>query len=176
MLREQIPYSLLYRLSGIEDKTELGMAKIFNHYAAFLDYLSNDAGVGFTHVFDRFFTSEQCYSQIGVSEYDFTSSFEKLLVLLKLMDQKLDIVFVLLYADEDVIKERLKSHKNKVKHAGLEFVVEKSIKQQLQYKEIFDQLNRNGFNTFTIDTSSLSVQVVVDKIKEGSDGFGSKGN
>lgn len=176
MLREQIPYSLLYRLSGIEDKTDLGMTKIFNHYVTLLDYLKNDAGTGFTHIFDRIFVSEQCYSQIGVSEYDFTSNFEKLLLLTKMLESQLDITFILLEADESVISKRLESHKNKVKHAGLEFMVENSIKQQLQYKELFDQISRQGFRAYSIDTSSLSLQEVVDKIKEGVYENRSEGN
>ena len=92
-LREKIPSSDLYRLTGIKDKTKTGYPKIRKKYLKLLEYIENCEDVNM--IFDRTFFSEEVYSRLGFKEYSFHELYEELLK--KLDTLNFNIYFVVLY-------------------------------------------------------------------------------
>ena len=64
-LRESIPVSNLYRLSGQKDKTITGRDVSIKMYHALLDYLKAMESVPMDLVFDRTFFTEEVYARLG---------------------------------------------------------------------------------------------------------------
>ena len=94
-LRENIPASNLYRLSGEKDKTIKGKEKSKKMYLASLKYMQELEDTDINLIFDRTFFTEQVYSKLGYKEYDFTDVYEILLD--KLGNLKYDIYYFSLY-------------------------------------------------------------------------------
>ena len=92
-LREKIPATDLYRLTGIKDKTITGHPKIRKKYLKLLEYIENCEDVNM--VFDRTFFSEEVYSRLGFKEYSFHEIYEELLQ--KLDTLNYEIYLVVLY-------------------------------------------------------------------------------
>ena len=162
MLREQIPYSNLYRLSGIEDKSFQGLKKVVNHYFSLFKYLEEDINNDFISIFDRSFITEMVYSSLGYTSYNFYPYF-KTLLLNDLFKEGFVSVY-LLKASKEKFKETLVSHEDKVRHANIEFSAEESFKQQETYISICDQLQNFGLSYETIDISDKTQQDVVNNI------------
>ena len=138
-LREKIPATDLYRLTGIKDKTNLALTKNVKRYNSLLEYVSNLEDVNI--VFDRTFFSEEVYSRLGYKPYSFHSEYEKLLKKLDLLD--FDIYFIVLYLeDTNTYKKRL----CRDKHQYQKFDIESSIKQQEEYLKIADEVERDTKN------------------------------
>ena len=78
-LRHSIPYTNLYRLSGISDSSKEGYQKSVDMYNVLLDYLEQMANKNINLVFDRTFFTEENYCRLGKKEYSFTDAYEKLL-------------------------------------------------------------------------------------------------
>ncbi len=101
-LREHIPVSNLYRLSGQKDKTTIGKEKSIKMYNALLDYMEAISDSDINLIFDRTFFTEQVYSQVGFKEYDFTDIYESLLERLGKLNY--DIYYISLYLkDENIL-------------------------------------------------------------------------
>lgn len=136
-LREHIPASNLYRLSGQSDRSPAGKEKSKKMYNALLDYMEAISDSDINLVFDRTFFTEQVYSQIGFKEYDFTDVYESLLERLGKLNY--DIYYISLYLkDENIYKERLKREH----HNYQEFSVENSIKQQDEYEKLIHKIKK----------------------------------
>jgi len=136
-LREHIPASNLYRLSGQQDKTAAGKEKSKKMYNALLDYMKAIDNSDINLIFDRTFFTEQVYSQIGFKEYDFTDIYLKLLE--RLGELNFDVYYISLYLkDENIFKTRLKREH----HNYQAFSLENSIKQQNAYKDLIPGIKK----------------------------------
>lgn len=136
-LREHIPSSNLYRLSGQNDKTISGKEKSRKMYNALLDYMEAIGDSDINLIFDRTFFTEQTYSQIGFKEYDFTDVYEKLLE--RLGKLNFDIYYISLYLkDENIYKTRLKREH----HSYQEYSISNSVKQQNAYKKLIKGIKK----------------------------------
>lgn len=133
-LRENIPCCDLYRLSGIKDKSKLGLEKNIKRYDALLSYMENSANTGIDMVFDRCFASEQVYSSLGFKDYDFTSVFEQLTKRFDALDY--DIYYINLYInDQTVYQKRIERDHH---HNYIAFSMQNCINQQAAYKKVSD--------------------------------------
>lgn len=134
-IRENMPSSNLYRLSGQRDRTASGKEKSKKMYDALLAYMEAISDTDINLIFDRTFMTEQVYSQIGYKEYDFTDCYEELLK--KLGTFNYDIYYLSLYLkDTEAYNERLKREH----HDYQEFSLENSIKQQEAYQELIPDI------------------------------------
>ncbi len=136
-LREHIPASNLYRLSGQSDKTETGKEKSTKMYNALLDYMKAIDDSDINLIFDRTFFTEQVYSQVGFKEYDFTDVYLQLLE--KLGKLNFDVYYISLYLkDENIFKTRIKREH----HNYQAFSLENSVKQQNAYKDLIPGIEK----------------------------------
>lgn len=134
-LREKIPASNLYRLSGQSDKTMEGFKKSKEMYEALLRYMKEIDKSEINLIFDRTFFSEQVYSLLGFKEYDFTPAYEELLKMLEDID--FDVYYISLYLkDKNLFKERLKRDH----HNYQAFSIENSVNQQNVYKSLLPKI------------------------------------
>ncbi len=130
-LRENIPASNLYRLSGAKDKTETGKIKSTKMYQALLNYMKEISTSDINLIFDRTFFSEQVYSTLGYKEYDFTDVYEELLKTLGNLNY--DIYYISLYLkDTKVYEQRLKREH----HTYQSFSIDNSVAQQNAYHNL----------------------------------------
>ena len=135
-LRENIPGSNLYRLSGQKDKTAEGKKASKKMYYALLDYLKDMEDVPMDLIFDRTFFSEEVYARCGYKEYSFTDIYKKLLE--KLDKLAFDIYYISLYLkDDDLFIKRLARDSH---HNYQAFSKENSVKQQNEYRAIAKEL------------------------------------
>ena len=70
-LRDNLPTTNLYRLSGIKDKTKQGREKNKIMYLGLINYMESLEETELNLVFDRTFFSEQVYCMLGYKEYKF---------------------------------------------------------------------------------------------------------
>lgn len=130
-LRDNIPASNLYRLSGQKDKTITGKEKSKKMYFALLDYLKEIEHCDMNLIFDRTFFTEQVYGLLGYKEYDFTDIYEELLKRLGELDY--EIYYISLYLeDTSIYGTRLKREH----HNYQAFSIENSINQQNTYQSL----------------------------------------
>ena len=138
-LREKIPATDLYRLTGIKDKTMAAQPKIIKRYNSLLEYVSNLEDVNI--VFDRTFFLEEVYSRLGYKPYSFHNEYEKFLKKLDLLN--FDIYLIVLYLeDTNTYQKRLCRNK----HQYQAFNIESSIKQQEEYLKIADEVEKETKN------------------------------
>ncbi len=130
-LRENIPASNLYRLSGQKDKTVKGKEKSIKMYKALLNYMAEISDSDINLVFDRTFFTEQIYSKLGYKEYDFTDVYNELLEMLGNLNY--DIYYFSLYLkDINMYETRLKREH----HNYQTFSLDNSVNQQMEYKRL----------------------------------------
>lgn len=144
-LRESIPGSNLYRLSGQKDKSITGRDISIKMYNALLDYLEKMEEVPMDLVFDRTFFTEEVYARLGYKNYSFTDEYNKLVDrFVKLNYEK---YFINLYLENtDIFKERL----DRVHHNYQAFSVQSSVDQQNTYRKIADDLENKGVITHNL--------------------------
>lgn len=159
LLREKMKATDLYRLSGIKDRTESGMAKIKLKYEKLLEYMENCEDINM--IFDRTFFTNQVYSRLGYQNYDFTSIYNELLAKLDTLKniEKYDIYLVILYIkNESLYEERIKRNK----HGYQKFEVQSSILQQREYLKLADEVENKTKHIkvirFENDTRELQQQ------------------
>ena len=158
-LREKIPATDLYRLTGIKDKTETGYPKIRRKYLKLLEYVENCEDVNM--VFDRTFFSEEVYSRLGYKSYSFHELYEELLQ--KLDTLNFDIYFVVLYIkDTSEYEKRIKRDKGEYQ----KFAVESSIKQQEEYLKLADEIEQKTKNIKVIRYDNSNCDNYKEKINE----------
>ena len=158
-LREKIPSSDLYRLTGIKDKTKTGYPKIRKKYLKLLEYIENCEDVNM--IFDRTFFSEEVYSRLGFKEYSFHKLYEELLK--KLDSLNFNIYFVVLYLNNN--KEYEKRIKRD-KHNYQKFAVESSVKQQEEYLKLADEIEKTTKNIKVIRFNNETCENYTKKIDE----------
>ncbi len=144
-LRENIPASNLYRLTGNKDKTLTGKEKSKNMYYALLDYMKNIENSDVNLIFDRTFFTDYVYSLLGYKEYDYTDVYQELLK--KLGNLNYEIYYISLYLEDiNIYIERLK----RVHHNYQAFSLENSTKQQETYQAIIPEIKKLS-NTHVIE-------------------------
>lgn len=136
-LRENIPASNLYRLSGQKDKTERGKIKSTQMYFALLNYMKEIENSDINLIFDRIFFTEEVYSKLGYKEYSFDDVYEKLLK--ELGNLNYDVYYISLYLkDVNIYKTRLKREH----HNYQEFSLDNSVNQQNIYKSLLPNIKK----------------------------------
>ena len=152
-LRDNLPSTNLYRLSGINDKTKTGKEKNEIMYLELIDYMKKLEKTELNMVFDRFFFSEQVYSKLGYKEYLFDDVYEKLLNIF--YELNYNVYFVVLYLkNEKLYEKRLK----RVHHNYKEFSLKSSVDQQKTYLELADYIDKSKVKV---------IKVAMDDYKEG---------
>ena len=140
LLRENIPYSTLMRLSGIADKSkETGLEKVFQLRMSELDFIKANANSETTFILDRSYLSEKVYCNLGYKEYDFQQQTNILNEKLNELTEFFNVYIVVLALEdnaEEILKERLQRDKADFPHS--KFNVENSLRQQTEYiNEVF---------------------------------------
>ena len=144
-LRDNLPTTNLYRLSGIKDKSETGKEKNKIMYLGLINYMESLEETELNLVFDRTFFTEQVYCMLGYKEYKFDDVYKRLLK--KLSELDYNIYFVALYLkDTEIYKERLK----RVHHNYQEFSIENSVNQQNAYLKLADDMKKTGINVIKL--------------------------
>ena len=151
-IRNTIPYTNLYRLSGTSDSTPSGKLKSKKMYEDLIEYIEKLQNMNINLLFDRTFFTEEIYCRLGFKEYSFTDEYNKLLDRLSKMD--FDIFYMTLYLkDTNKYEQRLnRSGKANVKYA--KFDKNNSIKQQNEYLKMADEIKNKypQINVYKINT------------------------
>lgn len=138
-LRENIPSSNLYRLSGQKDKTLNGKEISRKMYLALLAYLKKMEDTPMDLIFDKTFFTEEIYARLGYKEYSFTDIYEMLVTQLESLNY--DIYFIVLYLEDgNIYEERLKREH----HTYQSFSVENSMCQQEAYLKMIKELENSS--------------------------------
>ena len=158
-LRDNIPTSNLYRMSGIKDKTIDGRRKCVDMYNALIEYLDamGRSECNMHLIFDRIFITERVYCILGFKEYDFAQEFERLYHKFSDLSKYYDIIIINLYVSTtEIYKSRLVRDKATYEHA--KFDIRSSIRQQDVYYDVIYSIH-NMYHIYsypkmiTIDTS-----------------------
>lgn len=164
-IRNVIPYTNLYRLSGTADTTKTGKEKAKIMYEDLVDYIEKLQNKSVNLLFDRTFFTEEIYCRLGFKEYTFTDVYNKLLDRLAKMD--FDIYYITLYlSDENEFAKRLdREGKAKVKYT--EFNKKSSVNQQNEYLKLADEIKEKykNINVIKID-NCRDLNEVKKEIKE----------
>lgn len=140
-IRNTVPYTNLYRLSGTSDSSKSGKIKSKKMYADLIEYIEKLQNMSINLLFDRTFFTEEIYCRLGLKDYSFTDEYAKLIDRLSKMD--FEIYYITLYLDDtEVYEERLKrSGKAVVKYS--KFDKNNSINQQEEYLKMADEIKEN---------------------------------
>lgn len=137
-LRENLPGSNLYRLSGQKIKTIEGKKISEKMYYTLLDYLKNMEDIPMDLIFDRTFFTEEVYARLGYKEYNFTDVYNILLERLNKLN--FDIYYISLYLEDgDLFVKRLERDYH---HNYQAFSKDNSMHQQDTYKELASELKK----------------------------------
>lgn len=164
-IRNVIPYTNLYRLSGTADTTKTGKEKAKIMYEDLVDYIEKLQNKSVNLLFERTFFTEEVYCRLGFKEYTFTDVYNNLLDRLAKMD--FDIYYITLYlSDENEFAKRLdREGKAKVKYT--EFNKKSSVNQQNEYLKLADEIKEKykNINVIKID-NCRDLNEVKKEIKE----------
>ena len=164
-IRNVIPYTNLYRLSGTADTTKTGKEKAKIMYEDLVDYIEKLQNKSVNLLFERTFFTEEVYCRLGFKEYTFTDVYNNLLDRLAKMD--FDIYYITLYlSDENEFAKRLdREGKAKVKYT--EFNKQSSVNQQNEYLKLADEIKEKykNINVIKID-NCRDLNEVKKEIKE----------
>lgn len=169
-LRENLPSSNLYRLSGIPDKTKTGKEKNRLMYLNLINYMESLEESGMHLIFDRTFFTEQVYCSLGYKDYDFSDVYNRLVKKLCTLDT--DIYFIVLYLkDTEIYRKRLE----RVHHNYQAFSIDSSINQQNEYLKLADALKKTNIHVLKVAMDDFdkgykkiinSIPVLKENIKE----------
>jgi len=167
-IRNKMPYTNLYRLSGHSDITKEGYNKSKKMYNDLFDYMKNLENTDVNLLFDRTFFSEEVYTRLGYKEYSFTDLYEELLVKLNNLD--FDIYYFVLYLKNvELFKVRL-DRKDKAKVKYVDFDISNSVKQQDMYlqtaKEVKEKCNNVKVYTLENDNTNQAIDFIQDLFVE----------
>lgn len=152
-LRDNLPTTNLYRLSGIKDKTQTGREKNKIMYLGLINYMESLEDTNLNLIFDRTFFTEQVYCMLDYKEYKFDEEYERLVKKLSYLEY--DIYFVVLYLkDVNIYEKRLK----RVHHNYQSFSVKNSIDQQNAYLSLADGIKNKNISV---------IKIAMDDFKEG---------
>ena len=139
-IRNVIPYTNLYRLSGTADTTKTGKEKAKIMYEDLVDYIEKLQNKSVNLLFDRTFFTEEVYCRLGFKEYTFTDVYEKLLEDFSKLD--FEIYYITLYLkDVEKYNTRL-DRKDKATFKNSKFEAENSINQQKVYLEMAEDIKK----------------------------------
>ena len=140
-LRDNLPTTNLYRLSGIKDRTETGKEKNKIMYLGLINYMESLEETELNLVFDRTFFTEQVYCSLGYKDYKFDEEYERLIKKLGALDY--NIYFVVLYLkDESLYEKRLR----RIHHNYQAFSLKSSVDQQNTYLKLADDIKEKNIN------------------------------
>ncbi len=162
-LREHMSATDLYRLSGIKDRTESGLAKIKTKYEKLIEYMENCTDINM--IFDRTFFTNEIYSRLGYQDYSFSDTYQQLLSKLDNMKNiaDYDVYLVMLYlSDESLYEQRIKREK----HQYQKFEAESSILQQREYLKMADEVERDTKHIKVIKFENDSQEMFEQNIKK----------
>lgn len=167
-MRDKIPEMTLINFTGFHDDGYEGMKKVYRYYINWISTLHGFCKEDIKLICDRFFFSEQVYSQL-YKDYDFTERFNflsKELFVLSQIGLDVDIVF-LKVEDEEILQQRL--IRDKVSFGKAEENARQSLLQQEGYERVFHDFYMNyvGNGTIrlhTIITDNLSPEEVESKV------------
>ena len=152
-LRDNLPTTNLYRLSGIKDRTETGKEKNKIMYLGLINYMESLEETELNLVFDRTFFTEQVYCTLGYKDYKFDDEYKRLVKKLAALDY--NIYFVVLYLkDIELYEKRLR----RVHHNYQAFSLQSSVDQQNTYLKLADQIKEKNINI---------VKIPMDDYKKG---------
>ena len=160
-LRDNIPASNLYRLSGQRDKSESGKKLSEYMYQIQMDYLEKMGIVPMDLIFDRTFFTEEVYARLGYKDYSFTDVYQELVS--RLEKTGYDIYLVLLYLeDTNLYVSRLQ---RKQHHNYQDFSLQNSIDQQETYLQLGKELESSSIHVMPLamddfDTSYQEINKV----------------
>lgn len=159
-LRDNLPGSNLYRLSGQKDKTLKGKQMSEVMYNALLDYLKIMSNIPIDLIFDRTFFTEEVYARLGYKDYDFNDVYQKLVDKLENLDYNI-YLFLLYLKDINLYRKRLdrKSH-----HNYQSFSIENSINQQNAYLELCGELANSKIKIIPLSMDDFDI--TYEKISE----------
>lgn len=154
ILREQMPYTNLLRLSGTSDKTAEGKNKVYNIRVAELDMIRNSRFCDINFILDRSYLSEVVYCKIGYKDYTFEEESLNLNNLLNELTNYYDVYVIVLTATPEEFEKRLK--RDKPKFLTLNFNVDSSLRQQEAYLEELMSIKRQycNINCFEVPTTN----------------------
>ena len=145
-LRENIPGSNLYRLSGQKDKSKTGKEISKKMYLALLEYLKQMQEIPVDIIFDRTFFTEEVYARLGYKDYSFTDVYNYLVSEFNKLNY--DIYLILLYLENPhLFAKRLEREPHHVYQA---FSEENSTNQQNMYKTIGEELNNTNIKVLNL--------------------------
>lgn len=162
-LREHMPATDLYCLSGIKDREETGLAKIRLKYEKLIEYIENCSDINM--IFDRTFFTNEIYARLGYQKYSFSDTYHTLVSKLDNMKNanKYDIYLVITYLeDESLYEKRLKRDK----HQYQKFEVESSILQQREYLKMADEIEREAKNIKVIRFANDTKEIFDENIQK----------
>ena len=163
-IRDKIPYTNLIRLAGLPDNSKEGLRKTVKYYKNLFNYLKKMSNLGINFVFDRFFFTDQVYSEMGLKQYDFTNYFIYFLDKLTLLNY--DIHYINLYlANTDNYHERLKRN-NKGTTSYADYSTLSSIRQQKKYEDISKIILNGYWSWISSDSVATDTQDEEETLKE----------
>ncbi len=151
-IRNSLPYTNLYRLSGTSDATITGKAKSEKMYYDLIEYIDKLQNMSINLLFDRTFFTEEIYCRLGFKEYSFSDVYEKLLDKLSKMD--FEIYYITLYLDDtdEYVRRLDRSGKAVVKYS--KFDKNNSINQQNEYLKMADEIKNKYPNIKVVNVNT----------------------
>lgn len=138
-LRETIPHTNLFRLTGSNDNTKKGLYKTVKYYNNLLKFMKFMENTGMNLLFDRTFFTEEVYCRLGYKEYSFTKEYNKLLNKLSKLDFDIYYINLSLFDTSNYLERLNRKGKAEVKYA--EFSKNSSEKQQEIYLDLFTEIS-----------------------------------
>lgn len=162
-LREHMSATDLYRLSGIKDRDETGLAKIKLKYEKLIEYMENCTDINM--IFDRTFFTNEIYSRLGYQKYSFGPTYRALLSQLDNMKnaEAYDIYLVITYLENEALYE---SRIKRDKHSYQKFDVESSIIQQREYLKMADEVEKETKNIKVIRFANDTKEMFYENIQK----------
>ncbi len=160
-LRNSLPCTNLYRLSGTKDTSFSGKKKAHDMYINLLDYIKKLENCSINLLFDRTFFTEENYCRLGKKEYDFTDVYEKLLYDFSKLD--FEIYYITLYLENtNLYVERLKRD-GKAVFAASKYSLDNSIAQQNMYLKMAEEVKEKYE---TINVINIANDKPLEEVKE----------
>ncbi|UUV47088.1 thymidylate kinase [Bacillus phage vB_BanS-Thrax5] len=167
-MRDKISEMTLINFTGFHDDGYEGMKKVYRYYINWISTLHGFCKEDIKIICDRFFFSEQVYSQL-YKDYDFTDRYNflaKELFVLSQIGLDVDIVF-LKVEEEEILQQRLM--RDKVAFAEVAENAKESLRQQEGYEKVFNDfymkhVGNGTIRLHTIITDNLSPEEVEAKV------------
>src|SRR3712207_2952771 len=141
LLREQMPYTNLLRLSGLSGNDSNARFNTYKTHNEILNLISKTSFTGINYILDRSFLSEDVYCELGFKNYSFREYTDRLSRRLNDLALIYDVQFIVLTAREKDFKVRLL--RDKPQYAGVDFKVSNSLAQQEMYIKRLKYLKGN---------------------------------